>query len=190
MRALNIGLAIVLAAVCAANLFVAPAPDRPPTDIVIVGRNMQYSRAAESYAASDLLPGGTVLQVPPSGTIPRGVRLARFDATPEGAIKAGAELKAPPTADGDRDRGAVVFSTFCTPCHGGKGLGDGTVVARGFPAPPSLLAPHAAQMPDGQIFHVIAYGQGNMPGYASQIPDEDRWRAIAYVRQLQRSATP
>jgi hypothetical protein len=43
-------------------------------------------------------------------------------------------------------------------------------------------------MRDGQLFHVVTYGQGNMSGYASQIGEDDRWRAVAHVRHLQRSA--
>jgi len=29
----------------------------------------------------------------------------------------------------------------------------------------------------------------NMPGYGHQIPSEDRWAIVAYVRALQRSRT-
>lgn len=35
------------------------------------------------------------------------------------------------------------------------------------------------------MFHVLTYGQANMPSYASQVDREDRWRVIEYVRQLQ-----
>src|SRR5690349_17481832 len=34
-------------------------------------------------------------------------------------------------------RGGERFRAFCTPCHGRSGHGDGTVVSRGFPAPPT-----------------------------------------------------
>jgi mono/diheme cytochrome c family protein len=40
-------------------------------------------------------------------------------------------------------------------------------------------------MKDGQIFHVLNFGQGNMSSYASQISREDRWKVILYVRSLQ-----
>ena len=44
---------------------------------------------------------------------------------------------------------------------------------------------HAINMADGQMFHVISTGQGNMASYASQVEREDRWRAILHVRRLQ-----
>ena len=42
-------------------------------------------------------------------------------------------------------------------------------------------------MADGQIFHTITYGVRNMPSYGKQIPEEDRWAIVAYLRALQRS---
>jgi mono/diheme cytochrome c family protein len=58
--------------------------------------------------------------------------------------------------------------------------------------PPSLLAEHALKMKDGQMFHVLTFGQNNMPSYASQLSREDRWSVIGFVRSLQAQvpATP
>ena len=61
----------------------------------------------------------------------------------------------------------------------------GPVTQRGVPPPPSLLAPRAAQMKDGQLFHILTYGQNNMAAYGGQVSREDRWNVIAYVRSLQ-----
>jgi mono/diheme cytochrome c family protein len=44
-------------------------------------------------------------------------------------------------------------------------------------------------MKDGQLFHVLTYGQNNMPSYASQLSRDDRWNAILYVRTMQATAT-
>lgn len=41
-------------------------------------------------------------------------------------------------------------------------------------------------MKDGQMFHVVTYGFGNMPSYAVQVSREDRWKAILHIRDLQR----
>lgn len=43
-------------------------------------------------------------------------------------------------------------------------------------------------MKDGQLFHILTYGQGNMPSYATQLSREDRWRVIVHVRSLQQTA--
>jgi len=37
------------------------------------------------------------------------------------------------------------------------------------------------------VFNTISNGIRNMPAYGSQIPVEDRWAVVAYVRALQRS---
>jgi hypothetical protein len=42
----------------------------------------------------------------------------------------------------------------------------------------------------GHFFDVMTNGWGAMPSYASQIPVEDRWRIIAYIRALQLSQLP
>jgi mono/diheme cytochrome c family protein len=63
------------------------------------------------------------------------------------------------------------------------------VTKQGVPPPPSLLAERALRMADGQMYHIITFGQGNMAAYASQVEREDRWRVINYVRELQKEAT-
>jgi mono/diheme cytochrome c family protein len=45
-------------------------------------------------------------------------------------------------------------------------------------------------MKDGQMFHVLTYGQGNMPSFAAQLSREDRWNVILHVRMLQKPYTP
>jgi mono/diheme cytochrome c family protein len=43
-------------------------------------------------------------------------------------------------------------------------------------------------MRDGQMFHLISMGQGNMASYASQVGRQDRWKVIRYLRTLQTTA--
>jgi hypothetical protein len=40
-------------------------------------------------------------------------------------------------------------------------------------------------MADGEMFHILTYGQGNMASYASQLTREERWKVIVHVRRLQ-----
>lgn len=137
---------------------------------------------------------GKTQQAPQPGTIARGLLPLHYAATPEDALRAGRELTSPyagASADVLRpaiERGGAAYRAWCVACHGGGGTGDGPVALRGFPPPPSLLAPHARDMADGQLFHVITYGQGNMPAHASLVDRDDRWKVVAYLRKLQESA--
>jgi mono/diheme cytochrome c family protein len=86
------------------------------------------------------------------------------------------------------ERGGEVYHTFCISCHGPKGAGDGLVTQRGFPPPPSMLTGKSLQMKDGQLFHILTYGQGSMAPMAAQLSRERRWDVINYVRDLQSKA--
>lgn len=87
------------------------------------------------------------------------------------------------------ERGAERFRIYCIACHGPKGLGDGLVAQRGFPPPPSLLTGKSIQMKDGQLFHILTYGQGSMAPFAGQISQETRWDLINFIRELQKNNT-
>lgn len=153
---------------------------------------MVTSVASESFTANTVLPGGVTLQQPPAGTIPRDFRPLHYAATPEEAQRAGLELRNPySTEDVEAvGRGEVVYTTYCQICHGAGGTGDGTVAKRGFPTPASLVAANARNITDGRIFHIVTYGQGNMPGHASQVEPSDRWRVALWLRHLQEEAGP
>lgn len=141
------------------------------------------------YNAQDPNPNfadGKTLQYVDENTIAEGYFPLHYAATPDDAKRAGEELTNPLPDSLDNSRGEKVFVTFCQPCHGAGGLGDGAIVQRGFPPPPSFLGESALKMKDGQMFHIITYGKGNMPSLASQVSRLDRWRAINHVRSLQK----
>lgn len=154
--------------------------------------HMMFSSAAETNTASNVFKNKLTNQVPPAGTIPRGFTPLHFTADDAGRTLAGETLQNPekPTPE-VLARGKQVFTTFCTPCHGTLGAGDGPVSKRGMPGFP-IGAPenNAAKWTDGYIFHIVTYGRGVMPSYASQIKQEDRWKAILYLRELQKNAKP
>ena len=56
-----------------------------------------------------------------------------------------------------------------------------------YPQPATLNIERIRQIPDGQLFATISNGVRNMPGYRAQVPVEDRWAIVAYVRALQLS---
>ena len=153
---------------------------------------MAHAPRYNAFAPNPNFSDGSTLQRPEPGTVPRGFMPLDYAATPQDALRAGEELKS--TLDSTnaqaRQRGEFVFANFCAVCHGAGGAGNGPVPQRGYPAPPSLLVEHALKMKDGQMFHVLTYGQNNMPSYASQLSREDRWNVILYVRTIQAAALP
>jgi hypothetical protein len=84
-------------------------------------------------------------------------------------------------------RGETRFQTFCAPCHGLTGRGDGMIVQRGFKPPMSYHSDRLRQAPVGYFFDVITHGFGAMADYATQVPVEDRWAIVAYIKALQLS---
>ena len=152
---------------------------------------MDPGPAVRSFTSTDLLPGSMAEQVPPTGAVARSHQPLLFDASTNDAERAGRELHNPIQNSAEAvAAGRKLFRTFCIPCHGAEGLGDGTIVSRGFPAPPSLAAEHAQSLPDGRIFHILSFGQANMPPYRVQLTPAERWTVIHYVRQFQSGKEP
>ena len=95
-------------------------------------------------------------------------------------------------SDANKARGAARFAIYCAPCHGKAGDGQGTVASRLLVKPPSLLDKRLVEMPIGQIYSAILNGVNNMnmPSYAAQIPEQDRWNIVLHVRELQKAHDP
>lgn len=130
----------------------------------------------EPYEASAVLPEQASVQPPVPGTVARGTLLEpRPDDIPF-AIDA-ALLQ----------RGQERFNIFCSPCHGRTGDGNGMIVRRGFPQPPSYHIDRLRQAPDSHFYDVMTNGFGAMYSYASRVPADDRWAIVAYIRALQLS---
>ena len=136
--------------------------------------------------------GPDTVAVPEAGSAPDAAtvssssgsdaNLAADDASASGEPDAAARLQA------SVQRGSDIYSVFCTSCHGPSGAGDGPVAKRGFPPPPPLPTGKSVQMKDGQLFHILSYGQGNMAPMAAQLSRDRRWDVINYVRSLQQGA--
>jgi mono/diheme cytochrome c family protein len=97
------------------------------------------------------------------------------------------------------ERGRDRFNIYCSVCHDALGSGNGKIVERGYLQPPNYHTDYSRgferrgqkvllrNAPLGYFFEVITNGYGGMPDYASQVPPDDRWKIIAYIRVLQRS---
>ncbi len=88
------------------------------------------------------------------------------------------------------DRGQERFNIYCIVCHGPVGNGDGMIVRRGFPKPPTYHDDRLRNAPVGHFFDVITNGWGKMNPYAYQVQPADRWAIVAYIRALQVSQNP
>jgi mono/diheme cytochrome c family protein len=115
------------------------------------------------------------MQLPPANTIARAL-----PGLQQQAVNPFSSSDAPALR-----RGEQVFKSFCVPCHGISGNGDGLVAKRGFPDTPSLVSARVINLTDDGIYSVITYGSATMPAHGGQIDREDRWKAILYVRKLQ-----
>ncbi|MDR0534618.1 MAG: cytochrome c [Verrucomicrobiales bacterium] len=83
-------------------------------------------------------------------------------------------------------RGQERYNINCAACHGALGDGKGITSKYGMAGAANYHSDRIRQMPDGEIFHTITDGKGNMIGLPN-IPADDRWAIIAYIRVLQRS---
>lgn len=88
------------------------------------------------------------------------------------------------------DRGQDRYNIHCIVCHGPVGNGDGMIVRRGFPQPPTYHDDRLRNAPVGHYFDVMTNGWGKMNSYAYAIQPADRWAIVAYIRALQVSQDP
>jgi len=142
----------------------------------------------EALEASTFFEDGKSARPPVAGTIPRG-HLREDTVLYTGRDAQGAFVLQVPV-DVNRalfERGRERFNIFCSVCHGQSGYGDGMIVQRGFRKPPSFHIDRLENAPAGHFYDVITNGFGAMPAYNVQIPPEDRWAIVAYVRALQLS---
>ncbi len=139
------------------------------------------------FGATTFFPDGASARPLVDGTIARGHLITdSLFATGKTGGKFTPLFPFPVTASVVK-RGQDRFDTFCSPCHGRLATGNGMVVQRGFPAPPSLLTDSVQAQPAGFFFDVITNGFGKMYSYAASIAPHDRWAIVAYVRALQLS---
>src|SRR5665648_116298 len=134
--------------------------------------DMFYSTAYETYSKNPNFVDSMTMRVPVPGTVPRGFAPFEYTIDPESRIKAGKELVNPFLPDTEiLLRGKMIYSTFCSGCHGIAGEGDGHLyTSKLYPLKPrSLVSEEAVKLKDGEIFHSITLGFGSMGAHGSQI---------------------
>ncbi len=174
---------------------------------------MQDQPRLKPYKQSDFFSDGKAMREMPDGTVARGQLREdkefytgkKTDADPNVKVETTIdpsgntlvtsfpndieEIPMPVTKE-VLDRGEQRYKIFCIVCHGPVGNGDGMVVRRGYPKPPTYHDDRLRNAPVGHFFDVMTNGWGRMNSYASQIPPVDRWAIVAYIRALQASQNP
>lgn len=139
------------------------------------------------YAGTDFFGDGRSERQPVPGTVARG-HLELDELFYTGKENGVESDRFPfPITRADLERGRQRFNVYCTPCHGYTGKGDGMIVQRGFPQPPSYHIDRLRNAPVGHFFSVISNGTGSMYSFAARVDPADRWRIAAYIRALQLS---
>lgn len=130
----------------------------------------------EAYEKANQWPGNQSARRPVEGTVARGEPLGPVPQTLPFELT-------PSLLQTGRER----FEIYCTPCHGMTGYGNGMVVQRGFPKPPSFHSERLRNLPLRHFYNVISEGFGVMYDYSARVPPEERWAIAAYIRALQLS---
>ncbi len=154
-----------------------------------------------------LFADGRSMRPPVPGTVARGELRVDAPLNQGRVAEGGAWVKTFPQQlkvnEAFMARGKERYEIFCGVCHGDSGYGNGIVEQRvkllkktkvagtdGWASPANFHTDAIRAQPLGQLFNAITNGKGNMAGYRSQIPVNDRWAIVAYVRALQLSQKP
>ncbi len=177
MKRVLAALALVFAAAACRG---QPSEDPP---VHLIG-DMDWQIKLKAEAPSTTFADGRAMRPLEEGTVAVG-QLRDDDALYRGKEGDGYVARAPIAVDETVvRRGQERFNIYCTPCHDRAGSGRGMAVRHGFPPPVDLASERVRSMPDGQLFDTITHGARNMPSYRKQIPVEDRWAIVTWVRVL------
>jgi mono/diheme cytochrome c family protein len=175
--------------------------------------DMQDQPRYRAQKKSDFFSDGKSMRDLPEGTVPRGLLKEnkafytgkKDNADPNAPIQTTTDAKGNtvvasfpndiadfpiPVNEEVINRGQQRYNIYCIVCHGPTGNGDGMIVRRGFPQPPTYHDDRLRNAPVGHFFDVMTNGWGKMNSYAAQVPVADRWAIVAYIRTLQVSQNP
>ena len=167
---------IVFAILCAMLTLVGCTRHQPSQEPPVhLQQNMMNQPKVKQQAESRYFADGSAMREPVEGTVALGW-LREDSAYYFGRNGDKLVARAPVVMTMERlERGRQRFDIYCAPCHGRIGTGQSIIVKKGL------------QIEDGYIFDVMTNGLRNMSPYKYQIPVDDRWSIIGYVRALQRS---
>jgi mono/diheme cytochrome c family protein len=82
--------------------------------------------------------------------------------------------------------GKTLYKSYCTPCHGDKGKGDGPASASLNPKPADHTSQAFQAETDGSIYYKISEGEAHtaMPPFKATLKADQRWAIVNYIRTL------
>jgi mono/diheme cytochrome c family protein len=159
---------------------------------VVVIPDLETQKKLKAQGYTEFFEDKRTMRTPPAGTIAMG-SLREDAAYYDGFLASAGETtyvhNPRPINEALLRRGQDRFNIYCTPCHDRTGSGKGIVANYGLVPPTDFHLDRSRAFRDGYIYSVISQGVRNMPAYGRQIPPDDRWAIVAYVRALQRSRT-
>lgn len=81
--------------------------------------------------------------------------------------------------------GKKIFVAMCVVCHGEKGKGNGAASIAIMPHPANFLSIEIEDESDGAIYWKLTEGRPPMASYKTLLTDEQRWKLVSYIRNLQ-----
>lgn len=163
---------------------------------VIPMRGMHDQPRYDPQSEQRYFDDGRAMRQPVEGTIAQ--EMVIDDVVGHGVDESGTYVATIPQEVIDRaggmrelaERGHGRYDIYCSACHAYTGDGLGMVSRRAAEigatfAAASFHDDRLRHAPDGQIFATITNGIRTMPAYRAQIPVQDRWAIVAYVRALQ-----
>ena len=187
-------------------VFARARVDRTTEPRLHIFQDMDNQPKLKAQHASDVFADGREMRLPIPGTVARGMLdeddhyfrgVRRVLNTATGQTEVTFFDSLPPQVQLTEQllrRGQQRFDIYCGVCHGNDGYGNGPVNARAverqeskWVQPANLHSDPVLARSDGHLFNTVTNGIRNMAGYGSQIPVEDRWAIVAYMRALQTS---
>jgi mono/diheme cytochrome c family protein len=156
--------------------------------VVIVGSVALLPSAGRWYMnlAEPLTPKaqiGTTVWTPPPGALGTTI-----DGPPEPPMPrniAATTLTNPtPSTPASVEKGKRLYVSYCAPCHGPKGEGDGPIAGKLMIPLPDLPA-NLKSRTDGYIYATIRNGGVVMPPQGVRILPAERWDIVNYLRTIQ-----
>ncbi len=106
------------------------------------------------------------------------------------SVPSAAKASKNPLGGGEADvlAGRELYQAKCEACHGYDGRGKTHLSGGLYPPPIDLQGPDFVKKTDGELFYFIRSGVRNtaMPGW--QLPDQQTWQLVVYLRNVPKTA--